>query len=114
MTPRAAAAFVLCLCSCVGPALDARTYESKAAKAAEAVLSAVGTARFGIEAGARRRAPRAYTVTVAREAEDDAAAASGAFSAVQPPDDPSEAVRDDALALFESAIDALEAARIAL
>jgi hypothetical protein len=100
------------LAGCVGPAKDFRVYEAKAAHGAEQALSAVQTVRVAIGDAVRHHNFGAYLSVTMRDAEEDASAAEGYFSSIQPPDARSDSLRAQAGDLLSRAGDAVEQARI--
>ena len=104
---------VLVLCSCVGPARSFDAYEGKAADTAASVASAVETARLAVEAAGGDRAFATYVSVVLAEAERDARGTDVIFSAIQPPDARSDALRTQLLRLIDRAETVLSDLRIA-
>jgi hypothetical protein len=98
---------------CVGPARSFTTYESKAAQAADTILSSVESARLAAELSASLRAPGPYVAVLASNAEEDADSARASFDSIQPPDRSSDELRARADATFARAISTISLMRIA-
>jgi hypothetical protein len=71
--------------ACVGPSFTVRDYRQKAANTAEAMRSAVETARLATGAAAEGKAPGRYASLALSEAEMDAGSISESFKVMQPP-----------------------------
>ena len=97
----------------VGPARTAEDYELKAANTAEAVLSALGTARITVDASDEDRLFGTTTAVLLAEAESGAEGAASTFAGIQPPDEISDELRVELNDLLEPAIDVLADLRIA-
>lgn len=97
----------------VGPARTADAYEGKAVTTAEAVLSALETARLTIDVADEGRAFAPYMSVSIAEAEGGAQGAQSAFESIQPPDGRSDQLREELVGLLDEATDTLAAARIA-
>jgi hypothetical protein len=104
---------LIALAACVGPARTFDVYEGKAVSAAEAVRSAVETARLAVAGAEDGDATGQYLSVVLHEAEVDATGAEGAFSSIQPPDRRADELRDELETLFQDAVDTLAKLRIA-
>ena len=100
------------LCSCVGPARSFDDYEGKAADTADSVVSAVGTARLGVQAAADGRAFAPYLSVVLAEAERDVRVSIDTFASIQPPDARSDALRTQLLDLTDRTVAVLSQLRI--
>ena len=103
----------LAMTACTGPVRSYGVYESKAGKTAEAVVSAVETARLAVGAAARDRAYGRYLGQVLAEAEEDATAAQGTFDAIQPPDRRADRLRGELDDLLTPALSSLTDLRVA-
>jgi hypothetical protein len=112
-TALAALAIAACA-SCAGPSRTDRDYELKAANTAEAVASAVNTARFGVDAAARGRAPANFLSVLLGEAEEDALGAQDSFDSRQPPSARSDRLRTALDGVLVEATDVLSQLRIAV
>jgi hypothetical protein len=88
------AVLLLPLAACTGPVRSANVDESKAGVTAEAVASAVETARLAVQAAQDGRAYGRYLTQVLADAEEDADAAQGAFEGIRPPDGRADELRD--------------------
>ena len=109
----AGGALVLVLLSgCAGPSRTDGDYRAKAANTAEAVVSAVNTARLALDALREDRVPAAYLTRLVAEAEEDALAAQQAFDSVQPPSEAADSVHDHLDELVNDALDALRTLRV--
>ena len=109
---RAVVLWWVSLAACVGPAGDFAAYEEKAKESAEAVLSAVETARLSVLTASRNGAFGPYTSVLLTETEEDAGSAQATFESIQPPDGRSDAIREELDALFTRAVSALADLRI--
>lgn len=98
---------------CVGPSRSTADYREKAANAAEAMTSAVSTARLVVQQRADGQAPGSYTALVLSESESDARSITTSFEAVQPPDAAADRIRVDLAPVLSSATDLLTDVRIA-
>jgi hypothetical protein len=105
---------VLLASACAGSSRTDRDYALKAANTAEAVVSAIGTARVGVRAVQEDRVSAAYLSVLLREAADDAAAAQDTFDTRQPPTRRSDDLRDELDALTNDAVSVLEELRTAV
>jgi hypothetical protein len=106
-------AILLLLGACTGPVRSANVYESKAGKTAEAVASAVETARLAVDAARDNKAFGRYLTQVLLEAEEDAGSAQGVFDGIQPPDRRADELRDQLDELLTEATGTLADLRIA-
>lgn len=112
-------ALVLLVATCaacavpVPTARGARDYELKAHHTADTVLSAVNTARLVAQAASRGDAYERYVRTALTDAEDTAGGAEATFGAIQPPDERSDALRDELLDIVADATDVIAELRIA-
>lgn len=98
---------------CTGPVRSFGVYESKGSKTAEAMVSAIETARLAVDAAARDRVYGRYLGQVLAEAEQDAAAAQGTFDAIQPPDRRADRLREQLDDLLTPTVSSLADLRIA-
>jgi hypothetical protein len=103
---------LIVLAACVGPARTFSVYEGKAVSAAEAVRSAVETARIAAVAGAGGKVTGQFVSVVIHEAEIDASGAQGAFESIQPPDDRSDRIRGELTEILDGAVEELADLRI--
>ena len=106
-------AILLLLGACTGPVRSANVYESKAGETAEAVASAVETARLAVDAAREGKAHSRYLTLVLVEAEEDAGSAQGVFDGIQPPDRQADELRDRLDELLTEATGTLAELRIA-
>jgi hypothetical protein len=106
-------AILLLLGACTGPVRSTNVYESKAGATAEAVASAVETARLAVQAAQDGDAYGRYLTQVLAEAEEDADAAQGTFDGIQPPDRRADRLRDQLDELAGQATDTLTELRTA-
>ena len=110
----ALAAVVLAGCGqYVGPARTYGTYEHKAAATAEAALSAVQTVELMAQTAAAGRSFGPFTGIAVSDQEDALSAAQGTFSSIQPPDERSDALREELGALLDRSASDVSAVRIA-
>jgi hypothetical protein len=103
------------LTGCVQTVSPARTfddYEHKAKNTAEAVLSAVETARLTARVASDGDAFAPYVSVSMSESEQGAAHAQGVFESIQPPDAQSDRLRDELSKLCTKASDVLAELRI--
>jgi hypothetical protein len=110
----AALALLAACASCAGASRTDRDYSLKAANTAEAVASAVNTARFGVDAAARGRAPANFLSVLLGEAEEDALGAQESFDSRQPPSARSDRLRAELDDLLAEATEVLSRLRIAV
>jgi len=108
-----AAAAALALTGCVSPATDETSFADKAAMTAGAAASEVSTVGLTTALLKAGRLQRNYGDVTISASEDALASVEQTFSAVQPPDEASDAVRADLEQLLSDATDAVAAARIA-
>jgi hypothetical protein len=121
-TNRGHAALLVMLCivltGCVhnvtGPVRTPTTYEHKAAATAGTATSSVATVGLATQTAQKGDAFAAYLSVLISNSEDELGATTATFSAIQPPDDASLAVRAELLDILSSATDAVAAARIAV
>jgi hypothetical protein len=117
---RAGALLLLCvvLSGCVhnvtGPVRTPTTYEHKAAATAGAAASSVATVDLAVQTAQAGDAFATYLSVLISNAEDELAATTATFSAIEPPDDSSLVVRAELLDILADATDAVAAARIAI
>jgi hypothetical protein len=107
-------AAALALAGCVSPSRTDDDYRHKAANTAEAVASAVGTARLAAVALRDGRVFGPYATRLIAEAEEDALAAQQAFDSVQPPSAAADTVHDTVDEAVRRALDLLRTARVAV
>ena len=98
---------------CVAPAFNASQYESKAAKTADAAVSAIESVRLALESAQRHELPSNPIDVAIADQEDILGSVSGTFSSVQPPDRAMDRLRDRVLGLVDDAQSKIETARIA-
>jgi hypothetical protein len=103
----------LSLAACVAPARSFKAYEDDAVQTAEAVLSAVETARLTAGTGARGEAFGPYVSVVIGEAEAEVSDARRLFESAQPPDARSDFLRRRLDPTLTQAVEVLSALRIA-
>jgi hypothetical protein len=110
------AALILVTAGCVshpvGPARTYETYEDKAATTAEAALSVVSTTILAAHAGTDGKAWGPYLSILVSEQEDTIVGAQGTFASVQPPDERSDALRQQLNDILQPAIDHVTSVRI--
>jgi hypothetical protein len=99
---------------CVGPSRTDADYHRKASNSAEAMRSAVESARLVADLVLRDRMFDPYASVAASEAEQAADGVISAFDSVQPPSTDADAVREKFDAVFEEASGALSDLRIAV
>ncbi len=113
-----AAVWCLGLAGCVhnvtGPVRTPTTYEHKAANTAGTAASSVATVDLAMQTAQKGDAFATYLSVLISNAEDELGATTSTFSAIQPPDDSSLAVRAELLDILSGATDAVAAARIAV
>lgn len=102
------------LAACVAPARSSGAYEGKAVAAAEVVHSAAESALVVVAALADRKLTGPFASVAVGEAERDAEGAADAFASVQPPDEVSDRLRTQLLAMTDAANDLLAQLRIAV
>lgn len=88
-------------------------HESKGSKTAEAMVSAIETARLAVGAAARDCVYGRYLGQVLAGAEQDATAAQGTFDAIQPPDRRADRLREQLDDLLTPTVSSLADLRIA-
>jgi len=111
--PAVAIAVTLALCTaCVGPSRTDEDFELKAANTAEAVASAVATARLAADGAGDGKLTGNYVSVILGEAEADASAAQATFASYQPPSDASDNLRNNVGDLVSDAVDGIAAMRI--
>src|SRR4051812_5392730 len=108
-----ATAAVLASAGCTPTARTPGPYAAKARATARAVHSAVASDVLVIEAVRRGHTTAAFVSVATSESEDAGSEAISTFSAIQPPDENSEQLRQDVSELLNFADDALSEARIA-
>jgi hypothetical protein len=106
-------ALMVSLFACVGPARDFATYEGKAKESAEAILSAIGTARLSVLTSTRNGAFAPYVSILLTEAEEDAGSVQATFDSIQPPDPRSDALQEELDSVLADAVSTLTELRIA-
>jgi hypothetical protein len=99
--------------ACTGPVRSFGVYESKGAKTAQAMVSAVETARLAVAAAAHDRAYGRYLGQVLAEAEEDATSVQGTFDSIQPPDGRADRLRSQLDDLMTPTLSSLADLRIA-
>jgi hypothetical protein len=99
--------------ACVGPSRTDRDYRRKVANTAEAVISAVESARLTADLATAGRAPAPYVALRLSESEESAAAVETGFAAVQPPNRELDDLRTETLDAVGAATEVLARLRIA-
>ncbi len=99
--------------ACVGPSRTSADYQRKVTNSAEAVVSAVESARMTVELARDGRAPAPYVSLRLSESEEAAASVETAFGAVQPPERRLDDLRSATLTVIGDAVDVLEELRVA-
>jgi hypothetical protein len=111
---RLSAACLLISCAgCVLPARSFGAYEEKSATTAEAVLSAVETARYALQISAQDRATGAYVTVLLDESESGADGAASTLASIQPPDADSRELYDEIEPTLDRAVSVLTDLRVA-
>ena len=100
--------------ACVGPARTFGVYEAKATNSVGTAVSSVETARMAALQALRDRNFAPYLAVTAADAESDVSTAQGHFASIQPPDAPSDRLREVTLGLLSRADDLVAQTRIAL
>ena len=103
-----------CVHNVTGPVRTPTTYEHKAAATASTAASSVATVDLAMQTAEAGDAFATYLSVLISNAEDELAATTSTFSAIEPPDDSSLAVRAELLDILSDATDAVAAARIAV
>jgi len=104
----------LALSGCVGSSRTDEDYAKKAVATADAVRSAIETARLGVDAADRGRAFSPYLSRLFGDAEGDGAWPQTAFDSVQPPSEAADAIRRELDELLDEASTVLSEVRIAM
>jgi hypothetical protein len=99
--------------ACVGPARTFGAYEGKAGATAEAMVSAIETARLAAQVSAKNNAFAPYLSVTIAQAEEEATSVQGAFNSIQPPDHDADQLRKQLDALLGQAVSAISDMRIA-
>lgn len=108
-----AAAAVLALSGCVGPAGTTQIYEGKAVRTANDSLSALQTALLTVQTSERGRLTQAYLETMLSKAEDTFSSIQHTFDSIQPPDTArADQLRDSLDKLLSDGADGLAQLRI--
>jgi hypothetical protein len=100
--------------ACVGPSRSTGDYREKAANSAEAMCSAVQTARLVANAELDGNAPSRYAALVLSEAEVDADSIASSFASLQPPSRQSDDLRARTTKLLDKSATTLADLRIAV
>ena len=106
-------ASALVLVACVGPARTFGVYESKAENSVEQSLSGVQTVRMAIDDAIAGDAYASSISITIQNATDSIDGAESNFASIQPPDQPSDSLRDRVLPILNDASDLAAKARIA-
>jgi hypothetical protein len=113
LTVASAAASILLLAGCVGPATTVSAYTGKALHAAAAAESQVQTVRLAVDQHLKGRLQQAYLETMLSDSEDAMSSVQDSFDSIQPPDNPvADKLRDDLDKLLSDSSDALSQLRI--
>jgi len=107
-----ALALSLFVASCAGPARTATDYRLKARTTARAALSVVATSEIVATIVRKDNAFPPYVSVSLDDAERDLDGAESTFSSVQPPDQPSDQLRDKVTSALDDASDVVYAMRI--
>jgi hypothetical protein len=107
-------ALVLVVAGCTGPVRSLGVYESKAARTAKGVRSAVENARLAVQAATERKAFGRYLSQVMTESDDEASSIQSTFDAIQPPDRRGDQLRSQLDDLLQRAVGAIDGLRIAI
>jgi hypothetical protein len=97
----------------VGPARSFAKFEGKATTTAESALSRVQTVRLAADTGGDGDAFGPYLSVLISDQEDALSGLQGTFGSIQPPDEPSDALRTELNGLLGDALDHVAAVRIA-
>ncbi|HET9654404.1 MAG TPA: hypothetical protein VFP72_03565 [Kineosporiaceae bacterium] len=101
------------IAGCAGPTPDGGAYRRQAQLTAQAVSSIVRTATLAAEAELDGRSLAPFSDTTVSDAETDAGSAQTTFDSRQPPDAAADRLRRQLDAPLSSAVDGLQALRIA-
>lgn len=99
--------------ACVGPSRSTADYERKVANSAEAVVSAVESAKMTADVAQDGRAPAPYVSLRLSESEEAVASVETALGAVQPPERKLDDLRSETLTVIGDVSDVLEELRVA-
>lgn len=105
---------VLTLAGCVTPAINAEGYRGKVSQSAKKMAGVVASAQLAAQLDLDGRMLQTLTDTIVTSAENDAQSVLTAFDGVQPPDEPSIALRDRADNVLQPASSQLSDLRIAV
>jgi hypothetical protein len=101
-----------CVAHPVGPARTSEGYERKAVTSARSALSAVQTTRLAAAAAGKDNLLGPYAVVLFSEQEDSLSGVQGTFNSIQPPNEQSDALRDELNTIMSSALDHVSAVRV--
>ncbi|HEU5270447.1 MAG TPA: hypothetical protein VFU36_11040 [Jatrophihabitans sp.] len=101
------------LTSCVSPAIDSAGYRDKVGHAAEKMTGIIGSAQLAAEQDLAGKAFGTYADQVISDAEQDAQSVVGQLDSVQPPDEASITLRNQADDVLQNAAGQLSDLRIA-
>lgn len=104
---------MLTLSSCVSPAHDSAGYRNKVGHAAEKMSGIIGSAQLAGEQDLAGKAFSTFADQVISDAEQDAQSVVGQLDSVQPPDDASIKLRNQADDVLQTAAGQLSDLRIA-
>ncbi len=100
------------LAGCTGLVRSTGVYESKAGRTAEAMVSAVETARLAVDAAAGGRAFGRTSAQLLAEAAEDAGSVQGTFDAIQPPAPAADRLKAELDDLLDQAVASLGDLRV--
>jgi hypothetical protein len=105
---------IVVLSGCVAPAFNQEQYRHKASEAADQAASALALIEHAVTQAARHHLYLPPIEVAVTDASGIVESVNGAMASVKPPDDPSEALRDEVLELLDGAEEVASNARIAL
>ncbi|MDQ3953939.1 MAG: hypothetical protein M3285_00105, partial [Actinomycetota bacterium] len=98
--------------SCVSPSRTMEDYERKAANSAESMISVAESTILAADLASSGNAPAPFVSLRLRESEEDAEWIITSFSAVQPPTEEADDLRNDVLRTLDEVASITTAARI--
>jgi hypothetical protein len=104
---------LLALSSCVSPAVDSTGYRNKVGHAAEKMAGIIGSAQLAAEQDLAGKSFSAFADQLISQAEQDAQSVVGQLDSVQPPDEQSIQLRNQADDVLQAAASQLSDLRIA-
>jgi hypothetical protein len=109
----AAPIIVLLLAGCVSPAIDHEGYLGKVHQSATKMEGIIGVAQLTGQLDLQNKLLDSFSDTLITDAEQDAQSVVTSLGSVQPPDEPSTALRDNANSVLQDASDQISDLRIA-